>query len=164
MVVLTPEAPPMRRPILLLTLACASLAVLGGCDHPAGEDPSLLINRVWFESKPQQPTDYTHAAYLLPQPKIGLFQRASNYDFHFERFDYDRSGASLKVTFPQTGKKAEVSFTVTACSTLPPFDLCLDLSENPWGGPKRYYGMREQDEDESSRQAMQAQLRAPARR
>src|SRR4051812_6666740 len=100
----------MRRPISL-TLACASLAVLGACDHPRGEDPSLLVDRIWFESKPQQPKDYLHAAYLLPQPKIGIFQRSSNYDFHFERFDYGSEGGALKLTFPQTGKKAEITFT-----------------------------------------------------
>jgi hypothetical protein len=147
----------MRRPIPF-ALACASLAVLGGCSHSTDEDPSLLVDRVWMESRPQQPKDYLHAAYLLPQPKIGIFQRSSSYDFHFERFDYERSGKTLKLTFPQTGKKAEVTFTVTACSTLPPFDLCLDLSDNPWGGPKRYYGMREQDDGDAARQAMRAQL------
>jgi hypothetical protein len=158
---LTPEALDMRRSI---PFAFASLAVLGGCAHPADEDPSLLVDRVWLEGKPQEPREYLHAAYLLPQPKIGVFQRASAYDFHLERFDHERSGKTLKLTFPQTGKKAEITFSITACSTLPPFDLCLDLSENPWGGPKRYYGMREQDDDDASRSALRAQLGARGRR
>jgi hypothetical protein len=136
-----------------------ALANLGGCTPSPGEDPSLLMGRVWIESKPERPTDYTHGAFLLPRPALGIFQRSSAYDFHFERFDYRRDGHALELTFPQTGKTAEITFTVSACNALPPFDLCLDLSDNPWGGPKRYYGMRKQDEDDAALRGMRAHLR-----
>jgi len=151
----------MMRAPSLIALACTAVTVLGGCSSStADEDPSLLVGRVWIESKPEKPTDYTQGAYLLPRPAIGLFQRASAYDFHFERFDYKRDGKKLALTFPQSGKRAEVTFTVTACDKLPPFDLCLDLSENPWGGPRRYYGMRQQDEDDAAARALRAELGA----
>lgn len=150
----------MRRSISLALVT--TLAALAGCtEPPRGEDPSLVIGRVWIETKPEKPTDYVHGAFFLPRPSLGIFQRSSSYDFHFERFDYRREGQSLKLTFPQSGKTGEVTFTVTACNTLPPFDLCLDLSENPWGGPKRYYGMRKQDEDDAALRGMRAHL--PAR-
>lgn len=136
----------MRRALLLL----AALP-LASCAPPKTEDPSLLFDRVWLDSKPDKPTDYAHAAYLIPRPALGIFQRASSYESRAERFDHRRDGQKLEITFPQSGKSSEVTFTVTACSALPPFDLCLDLSENPWGGPRRYYGMREQDEDERAR-------------
>jgi hypothetical protein len=135
-----------------------ALATLNACTPSSGEDPSLLAGRVWIESKPEKPIDYVHGAFLLPRPAIGVFQRSSSYDFHFERFDYRRDGHSLALTFPQTGKTAAITFTVSACNVLPPFDLCLDLSDNPWGGPKRYYGMREQDEDDAALRGMRTHL------
>ena len=85
--------------------------------------------------------------------------RSSQYDFHFERFDYKRDGQTLKLTFPQSGKQAEVTFTVTACSTLPPFDLCLDRNAKPLGRVQRYYARRQQDDDdEAAARALRAQL------
>lgn len=138
----------------------ASLALsLTACAPRAGEDPSLLFDRVWIDSIPSKPTDYAHVAYLLPEPAIGIFQRASNYEIRAEQFEHRREGQTLTLTFPQTGKKAEVKFEVTACQDLPPFDLCLDLTDNPWGGPKRYHGKRQQDDgDEAARKRMRARL------
>jgi hypothetical protein len=143
-------------------LACLALAAAGCSSRTGDEDPALLIGRVWFETKPQQATDYVHGAYLLPRPSIGLFHRSSAYDFHFERFDYKRDGQKLALTFPQSGKKAEVGFTIKACTELPPFDLCLDLAENPWGGPRRYYATRQQDEDDAAARHMRAELEGAA--
>jgi len=144
--------------------AVVALAMVGaGCDGGKGaDDPALIVGRVWIDSNPQQPTDYVQALYLLPRPSIGVFQRASNYDFRFERIDYKREGQGLGVTFPQSGKHEDVTFTVTPCTTLPPFDLCLDLSANPWGGPKRYFAKRQQDdEDERAGKAMAARVQRP---
>ena len=151
----------MMRAPALFALACTALSTLGGCSsRAADEDPSLLFGRVWLESTPDKPTDYTQGAFLLPRPSIGVFHRSSAYDFHIERFDYKRDGKALALTFPQTGKKSELTFTITACDKLPPFDLCLDLSDNPWGGPKRYFGMRQQDEDSAAARLMKAELGA----
>jgi hypothetical protein len=141
----------------LATLTGVTVLALSGCTPGRGEDPSLLLDRVWFESQPAKPTDYVHVLFLLSYPSVGVFQRSSAYDFHFEQVDYKRSGESMKLTFPQTGKEDEVTFTVTACNALPPFDLCLDLSGNPWGGPKRYYAKRHQDdEDEAAARSMRS--------
>jgi hypothetical protein len=142
------------------TFAAVTVLAISGCTPGRGEDPSLLLDRVWMEAQPTKPTDYVHGLFFLSYPSIGLFQRSSAYDFHFERVDYKRNGQSMKLTFPQTGKEDEVTFTVTACNSLPPFDLCLDLSGNPWGGPKRYYAKRAQDdEDEARARAMLARTR-----
>lgn len=148
----------MRRAPLLLASAALALA---GCSHPSGEDPSLVFDRLWIDSQPSKPTDYVNAVYLVPRPGIGVFQRSSTYDFHFERFDHQRDGQKLHVTFPQSGKASDLTFTVTACKDLPPFDLCLDLSQNPWSGPRRYHGMREQDDDDAALRRLRANL--PAR-
>ena len=50
--------------------------------------------------------------------------------------------------FPQSDKNREVNFRISQCDDLPPFDLCLDLSENPWGGPRRYYGLADPDQEQ----------------
>jgi hypothetical protein len=143
-----------RKLAVVIALGAAAFAGVRtlGCGTPGGgdEDPSLLFGRIWVEAKPDKPTDYVHGALLLPRPSIGLFHRSSAYDFHFERFDYKRDGNKVSVTFPQSGKKADIGFTIKACDALPPFDLCLDLDANPWGGPKRYYGMRRQDDEDSA--------------
>jgi hypothetical protein len=147
---------------LLVVLAGVALMSGGGCTaHPPSEDPSLLFNRVWLDSRPEKPTDYMNGVFVLPRPSLGLFQRSSNYDFHFERFDYKRDGQTLDLTFPQTGKTAQLTFTISACNTLPPFDLCLDLSDNPWGGPKRFFAKRQQDDEDEALRGMRAHL--PAR-
>lgn len=149
--------------VLGSALVVGALALASGCGRSStAEDPSLLVGRIWMDSKPEKPTDYVQGLYLLSRPSLGLFQRASSYDLHFERFDYKRDGQRIAFTFPQSGRAADVTFTVTACNTLPPFDLCLDLSANPWGGPKRYYARRAQDdEDEDTARAMRAHLRTP---
>jgi len=165
-----PPALPFRRHLevtmqlcrsLPLLPALAALAAVAGCTPAPGEDPSLLLGRVWVDSTPEKPTDYVHGAFFLQRPAIGVFQRASNYDFHFERFDYKREGQGVHFTFPQSGKTADVTYKVTACTERPPFDLCLDLSANPWGGPKRLYGIRQQDEDSAALRSIKAHL--PAR-
>jgi hypothetical protein len=142
-----------------IALVSTALAGLGGCTPSSDEDPALLVGRVWIDSRQEKPTDYMQAAYF--RPAWGLFQRASTYDVHLERFDYQRQGQTLQLTFPQSGKKAEITFTITPCKTLPSFDLCLDLSDNPWGGAKHYFGRRQQDEDDATLRELRAHL--PAR-
>ncbi len=52
---------------------------------------------------------------------------------------------------------------MTQCTDLHPFDLCLDMKENPWGGPTRYYGMRDES-DSDSLQRLHRALESDARR
>jgi hypothetical protein len=113
------------------------------------EDPALLFNRIWMESKPEKPTDYVHGAYFLSRPQLGIFQRSSAYDFHFERFDYKRDGTKMTLKFPQQDRSSDLTLHITKCTAPEPFDLCLDLGENPWGGPKRYYGMSGQEDEQA---------------
>jgi hypothetical protein len=133
----------------------------GGLDpNDKGQDPSLLLDRAWVDSQPEKYTDYVQAAYFASRSPMGVFQKASAYDFRFELFRFKRENSKVQFTFPQTGKTAEVSFTIKTCDDLPPFDLCLDLNENPWGGPKRYHAMREQDDEAAKLGAVRDALRA----
>lgn len=150
----------MKKRYLVLVLLALGLALLWYYyrDRAAleqREDPSMIFGRLWVDSAPQKDTDYVHALALLKRLPVGVFQRASSYRMVAERFDYRRrkSGGGgrigndnrLKLAFPQSGKEATLTFRVWACDDLPPFDLCLELSRNPWeSGPKKFYGMREQ--------------------
>jgi hypothetical protein len=108
-------------------------------------DPALLFDRVWMDHIPESRVEFVHFMIALSDHPIGLFQKSSEYRVEAEFFAYSRAhsrkGGALKVHFPQTRAKKSFAYEVRACDDLPPFDLCLDLSKNPWGGPKRYYGM-----------------------
>lgn len=123
------------------------------------EDPSLIFNRLWVDSKPKKDTDYIHAMVVLNKLPIGAFQRASAYRLLAERFDYRRKRDTLDLFFPQTEWEAKLSFRVWSCKELPPYDLCLELSKNPWeSGPRRYYGMREQNRASDRHKALRRRL------
>lgn len=138
-------------------LAAAAVAVwfarggeeeVEGFDDERGKDPSLLVDRVWLDSRPEKYTDFVHAMLALDGAPIGLFQKASSYQSTTELFEFKRRDAVLSVHFPQDGRKRQTKFRIRECSDLPPFDLCLDLASNPWGGPRRYYGLLDQDREE----------------
>ncbi len=112
-----------------------------------GKDPGMVADRVWVDSKPEKYTDYTHVMLVIAGAPIGIFQKASSYQATIELFEYRRRDALLAVHFPQSGKKRETKFRIRECNDLPPFDLCLDLDTNPWGGPRRYYGMTDPDDE-----------------
>jgi hypothetical protein len=114
-----------------------------------GLDESLIDGRAWVEGRPDRLTDYVHAAFFVSRVNFGIFERASAYDMRLEFFDLSRQKGVLKIHFPQTKKDANVTFTVKECSDKPPFDLCLDVNDNPWGGPKRYYGFQKTDDEKA---------------
>jgi hypothetical protein len=135
--------------LLALVLLIWKIWPTGGAagSHAAAraEDPALAVGRVWVDSKPARFTDYVNAFLLVDGAPVGIFQKASAYDVHLELFDYRRSGKTLDLMFLQTEKRHTITYKVTRCDELPPFDLCLTLSRNPWSGnaPRKYYGMRE---------------------
>lgn len=157
---------PMKRRRALIALpalgllAYGALRALGPGGTPAAEDPSLVANRVWIDSRPQKYTDYANAMYVVGYAAFGIFEKASAYDLRMERFDYRRDGGTLKVHFPQSGRSAEIKFTIRSCDELPPFNLCLELDQNPWGGPKKYYGLLSEDDEEAALGATRARIRA----
>jgi hypothetical protein len=130
---------------------CLLLLMIAACHSSSeqrGEDPSLIFGRPWLEAKPSHGRDFVHAMFVAPQAPVGVFQRASAYEARLELFRFERQGSTMRLRFPQTGRAAELSYKITACDELPPFDLCLDVSKNPWDGPRRYYGMRRARHDD----------------
>jgi hypothetical protein len=152
--------------LTLLVLAYLAWRYLGGGDaRVQAESPDLAVNRVWVDSQPEKYTDKVNAFLMVDYARVGVFQEASQWAGRFEIFEYRRQGAKVDLKFPQDGRTATAEYTVTACSELHPFDLCLDLAENPWGGPTRYYGMRDESESGSLRrlhQALEATAQRPA--
>lgn len=129
---------------LVVVPAYVALRWLGG-DSAQDEPPAAVFDRVWMENIPEEPTDYLHGFYVLDAQPAGVFHRSSAFDFHIELFQYSRKGNTFDLRFPQTDKKAKVTFAVKTCDDLPPFDMCLTLSSNPWGGPTKYYGFGDAD-------------------
>lgn len=149
----------------LIALPLVGLLAYGACralapDRISAEDPALIANRVWVDSRPQRYTDYTQLMYVVGRSPIGIFEKSSAYDLRMERFDYKRDGAAMKLHFPQSGRDAGFRFTIKACQELPPFDLCLELSENPWGGPRKYYALSDADDEASVIGERSRQIRA----
>lgn len=155
-----------RRWLLLPLLAVAAYAgvrALGDApDAARDEPPAMLFSRLWLEKVPDKPTDYVQGAYVLDTPAMGLFQRASAFDYHIELFRHDQKGQKLDLAFPQTEKTAKITFSIKGCDDMPPFDLCLTLSENPWGGPKSYHGFRDADDESKALPGMREAMIARA--
>lgn len=143
-----------RRWLLLPLLALPAYLVLRSLGGDAGttrdEPPSMLYSRLWLEKVPDSPTEHIQGAYVLDTPALGMFQRASAFDYHIELFRHDQKGNKLDLSFPQTERTAKITFTIKGCEDLPPFDLCLTLSDNPWGGPKTYHGFRDAGDEEKA--------------
>jgi hypothetical protein len=131
-------------------------------EGPLPEGPGEIDGRAWVEKRPEKLTEYVHVAIFVSRANFALFERASSYDVHFELADVSRKDDKVSVYFPQSGRSATVSFKVKSCSDLPPFDLCLDLSDNPWGGPKRYYGFSQPDDESSQLGELAGQARRRA--
>jgi hypothetical protein len=149
----------MKARSLWIVLGLGGLVVYGACrtlhhDDDAEVDANLLHDRLWLESMPEKRTDYVQGFFVVSGADGGVFSRSSNYDLHLEIFELKESKSELGFKFPQSGKSANVKFTVKTCSEKKGFDLCLDLSENPWGGPKRYYASKEQRGESEAARAM----------
>src|SRR5688500_8003020 len=83
-----------------------------------GEDATLLLDRVWVDSKPEKYTDYMHVMLTLSGAPIGIFQKGSAYKIIAEFYEYRRRENRLAVHFPQTGKKHQVTYRVRRCEDL----------------------------------------------
>jgi hypothetical protein len=139
----------MKRRNLFAVLGLAVLSTYGAC-HAFSHEPDVesnadfLKNRFWLETMPEKKTDHVHGFMVFRLPRNrGIFSKSSLYDFHFEMFVIeDATAKELSLHFPQTDKHEKVGYTIKSCSDKAGFDVCLDLSQNPWGGPKRYYGIK----------------------
>ncbi len=153
---------PLRTSLVVACLLATGFGLFSRRNHaPAGLDggeADLLADRVWLQAIPTAPTQHIHAFLLLGDAPLGVFQKSSAYQATLEVFEHVRDGADLRMRFPQSGAGETVRFRVKACSEHPPFDLCLDLSKNPWGGPTRYFGFRDEDSAGATHAALRHRL------
>lgn len=112
------------------------------------DEPDLVFDRTWLTPIPEDERDFFHVMIVARAQKLGVFYKSSQFRLEEELFEFDHDAKTLKIRFPQSGKRATVRYAVKACDALPPFELCLDLNRNPWGGPKRYYAFRDDDDTE----------------
>jgi hypothetical protein len=158
-----------------LALALVAAGVLAFClvrrasspaptDADGAADPALLDGRVWVDGRPVKHTDYVNAVFFVSDANLGIFDRASSYDMHLELFDMTRDKTTIRLTFPQSKRSATLRFSVRQCRDRTPFDLCLDISSNPWGGPSHYYGFSHPDEERQSLGPVAQDLREHATR
>ena len=138
----------------LLALAGALVAIGGGCpsQRPAcggaasldGEMPGrALLDRAWFSELPEDELA-SFDAWVFLSSGVGIHHAGSSYRFTMDTFEFERQGERVELTYLQDGATASTDFTVSRCSELPPFDLCLDLADAP-RGPSRYYGFSDDE-------------------
>src|SRR5688500_12013842 len=97
--------PPMRSSsknwlliLILLLVAAAVWWLMRGrsssddADPARCENPRLLLDRVWIDSKPEKHTDYMQAMIVLSDAPIGAFQKASGCLMELEIFEFQRDG------------------------------------------------------------------------
>ncbi len=138
----------MKRKLTVLVLlglaAGAAYWTLHGNAQTTREDASLIFDRAWVDSiAGTDKTQFVRAFLVVKRLPVGIVQKASRYRLEVERFSYKKiKDGKLALIFPQTGKKASITYTIETCDDLPDHDLCLNLSSNPWGGPTRYFGKR----------------------
>jgi hypothetical protein len=71
-----------------------------------------------------------------------------------------RDATSVDLTFPQSNREAKFTFAVRECTDRKPFDLCLSLSSNPWGGPTEYFGFSRPEDEQHELGALSRAVRA----
>jgi hypothetical protein len=127
-------------------------------------DPALLDGRLWVDGRPTKPTDYVNAVFFVTDAELGAFQRGSSYDIHIELFDMTRDATTIRLTFPQSKRSATFRYSVRECRDRSPFDLCLDITSNPWGGPAHYYGFSRPEDERQALGALARDVRDRATR
>jgi hypothetical protein len=147
----------------LAALAVAGALVWRAWPRHEAADPSLVDGRLWVDSRPDRRTDYVQAAFFVTDANLGIFERASSYDLRLEFFDMTRDTRTISLTFPQTNRHAKFTFSIRECTDHKPFDLCLTLSSNPWGGPTDYYGFSRPEDEQREMGALSRGVRAAAR-
>lgn len=158
----------MVKKTLTLALLCAvgygayRLAVSNSGDLEGSDDPALIDGRAWVDMMPEKETDYVNAALFLTPAELGAFHRGSQWEGRYELFELKRDKGTIRLRFPQSGRATQLSFTVKTCKDRRPFDLCLDLSANPWGGPRRYYGFSNPDEEKKELAGVSRELHGEA--
>lgn len=139
----------------VLFVALASLGVLrvtlDNADEDAdaaASDPKQILGRLWFDHLPKNRSDDVTIAIWFGGG-LGLFDKGSTWRSTVEVFEFERRKDVLDMTFLHDKKNATTSFKISKCDDLPPFDVCLTLSDPP-RSPKVLHGFARPDELDSN--------------
>lgn len=110
----------------------------------AARDPKQILGRVWFDRLPKNRSDDVTLAIWFGGG-IGLYEKGSTWRSTIDFFEFERRKDALDITFLHDKKSSTTTFSIEKCDDLPPFDLCLTLSDPP-RGPKVLHGFMRRDE------------------
>jgi len=135
----------MKKPLVMLgVVAAGALAVKlwigAGVDDRSASEPGLILDRVWVDHLPSGDRDTVNAFAAVTREPIGIFQSTSQWKGSYELFQYEASGAELRVVFPQTGDKEKVRARAWSCKERG-MDFCLELAGSS-RGVKRYHSRK----------------------
>jgi hypothetical protein len=103
-----------------------------------------ILSRAWFDKYPRTAKDDVKL-WIFFAGGLGIYETGSSWKLSLEIFDFERQGDSVALEFLQDGKKASTKFSIATCDDVPPFDVCLTLTDPP-RGPAKYYGFASDDE------------------
>ncbi len=92
---------------------------------------ALLVNRIWVERQPTSAKDMVLDLMLLEreEQRAGAVLVASEFRMLIEMLDFEVTGETLRMVFPQEDTTTTVTWRAWECAgTAPkPFELCLEL-------------------------------------
>ncbi len=103
-----------------------------------------ILSRVWFDRYPRTAKDDVKL-WIFFAGGLGIYEAGSSWKLSLEIFDFERQADSVALEFLQDGKKASTKFSIATCDDVPPFDVCLTLTDPP-RGPAKYYGFASEEE------------------
>jgi hypothetical protein len=125
-----------------IVLVCALAAGCGDRQRqvlPADEAAKLLENRNWIDHWPQSESERLFVYRFTPQMGGGVFQDRTLFKGEFELFVYEIAADQLRIRWPHTKSRDDVTFHIERVDGPHPFDLRLELDGSS-RGPAVYYG------------------------
>ena len=103
-----------------------------------------ILSRAWFDKYPRTAKDEVKL-WIFFAGGLGIYETGSSWKLSLEIFDFERQADNVALEFLQDGKKASTKFSIATCDDVPPFDVCLTLTDPP-RGPAKYYGFASEEE------------------
>ena len=134
----------MKRTLVAIAVAATSLAAwrwhASTPSIPSTDAGSLAFDRLWIDHLPKSDKDQVKVFVALTEQPVGVFQTTSTWKGEYEVFQFERSGGLLRVAYPQTGDREQVTVAGTTCHEHG-MDYCLEVG-GASRGAKQYYSMK----------------------
>jgi hypothetical protein len=156
----------MRKAILFVIVAMVVVGAVSRAREtaPAALARQLIADRIWLDHIPRSERDTVQAFFAGSEDAVGLFGASSQWRGGYELFRYEASASELRVVYPQTGERENITAKARRCSERD-MDFCLEI-EGASRGVKKYYsrkgwevsGARDRREIEARVEALRGQL------